>query len=49
MPEADVTAALGRVPADQRQAQRSGQALAGSLLDELTRAGSHEIDTLLSS
>ena len=26
-----------------------GQALAGSLLEEITRTGAHEIDTLLSS
>ena len=45
--ESDVTAALARVMAT--NSRLDGQALAGSLLDEITRTGSHEIDTLLSS
>ncbi len=45
--EADVTAALARVMA--ANSKLGGQALAGSLLDEIARGGGHEIDTLLSS
>ncbi len=45
--ESDVTAALARVMSI--NSKLDGQALAGSLLDEVTRSGNHEIDTLLSS
>ena len=45
--ESDVTAALARVMAI--NSRLDGQALAGSLLDEITRTGNHEMDTLLSS
>ena len=47
VPESDVAAALGRVTAT--NIRLDGQGLAGSLLDEITRTGSHEIDALLSS
>ena len=46
--ESDVAAALARVMA--ANSKLGGQtALAGSLLDEITRTGNHEIDALLSS
>ena len=45
--ESDVTAALARVMAV--NSKLNGQGLAGSLLDEITRTGNHEMDTLLSS
>ncbi len=45
--ESDVTAALARVMAI--NSKLDGQALAGSLLDEITRTGNQEMDTLLSS
>ena len=47
MPEADISHALGRV--QQVNRKLDGQALATSLLDELTRTGSYDIDNVLSS
>ncbi len=44
--EAEVTPALSRVK--QINGRLDGQALASSLLEELTRTGTHDIDTLLS-
>ena len=48
VPESDVAAALGRVLQVNSRLE-GGQALAGSLLDEITRTGNQEIDSLLSS
>ncbi len=45
--EAEVSAALGRV--QQINGRLEGQGLASSLLEELTRTGTYEIDSLLSS
>ena len=45
--EAEVSAALGRV--QQINSRLEGQGLASSLLEELTRTGTYEIDSLLSS
>ena len=47
VPEAEVTPGPGPRPADQPQAGRPGSR--HSLLEELTRTGTHDIDTLLSS
>ena len=46
-PEGEVTSALARVL--QTNSKNDGQGIAGSLLEELTRTGVHEIDGLLSS
>ena len=47
VPEAEITGALARVL--QINSKNDGQGMAGSLLEEITRAGTHEIDGLLSS
>ena len=46
-PEGEVTGALARVL--QTNSKNDGQGMAGSLLEELTKTGTHEIDGLLSS